>query len=304
MKNNKRKNILILLVEITAVSLMILYLVFMPKTIMSRLEENAYNKIFKPDLKNEAFMLDVWHIVEFKPHTGSLNSYFSEYSLEFEKNNKGVFINNAAMTVEEYYERINRGERADVYSFPASQEDKINLLSFEEDETEGLLFNSEKHGIKGGRRTAIPYALFGSFIVGNSELLQKKNMEFTLENIENLRSNMGDNEQFLNKKECLTIADVGTLGSMERKYESGKGFRIDALPLKENSEQLQLLGVAADIQEKKKDTAFNYIMGLNNAKWVEKLCKMGVIPTVKCDEAKIEFQNSYVRAYYEMIIQN
>ncbi len=299
---NKSKKILMTVLELVIAAAIIFYLVLMPVKITSHLERNAYNKILKPDMPEETFILTIWHIVDFKPYTGSLGSFFNAYCVDFEKVNNGIFAESTAMTLEEYNERTARGESADIYSFPLSIMNDMDLLCYEAGEHE-FLFDTEEYGIVNGERSAIPYALSGSFLVGNSELMQKNNIDFTADNIESLSVSAGDNESFLEKKESLTVMDAGTLGATERKYEAGKGFRIEALPLESSARLIQLIGISEKIADEKKEAAVSYVEGICESKRIEKLCALGMIPTVECEEAKIEFQCNYIRAYYEMITQ-
>lgn len=301
----ENKSIYVAAVELSVFAAIILYLVFMPNIIASKLEVNAYNEFLKVEVPEETFILNVWHIVEFKPHTGSLNNFFKEYSLGFEKSHKGVFAESTAMTVEEYEERIDRGERADIYSFPLSLLPKMEFKAFENTQTvQSLLFDTYGCGMTNGERMALPYALSGSFFVGNSELLEKENIGFTADNINELKSKAQDGEAFLNREAAVTVMNAGELGSFERRIEAGKGFDVAVLPNLNSAERLiQLIGISKDTENKKTDAAAEYISGLFENEWVKKLSELGLIPTFECEGEKMEFKNPYVRSYYELLCE-
>lgn len=294
------KNKALLIIQALILVVAVAYLVFMPQKISMHFEDNMYNEWLKRKMPDETHVLTLWHIVEFKPFSGSLSSYFSDYSKKFEKMNKGVFIESLTMTTDEYEERIGRGESADIYSFPLSLIDSVPIKSAVYRE-KTYLFDTSKYGSENGERRAVPYALSGSFLVGNSEKLQKDNIEFSRQNIDFLMENISENEEFLTGKAQLTVVDAGTLGTYVRKYESGKGFMVDAIPIIEEERLLQFLGISDTLDGKRRELATAFIDELFDKEQTEKLCKIGLIPTVENEEATKKFENQYIEELYKLV---
>ncbi|MBQ9832283.1 MAG: hypothetical protein IJO48_00975 [Clostridia bacterium] len=296
----KKKKYIWIIGDIMLLCLIAVYLIMMPQVILEQLEENPYNEFIKTDYPEKASVLTLWHIVEFKPYSGSLSSYFTQYSSQFEKKHNGVFAEVSAMTVDEYRERVKRGESADIYSFPLSLSDEMPLCAVPYDEKK-YSFPVSGYGIVSGERIAVPYALSGEFLVCNSAMIQKKDIQINKENAAEFAEGAEAQELFLEGKAAMTVMDAGTLGTTERRYNSGKGFAVEAYPMASEYTLVQLIGISKDADKIDKENAAAYIDELFSKEQTEKLCSLGMIPVIECDDANIEFESVYIRQLYELL---
>ena len=162
--------------------LIALYLLYAPNIIMKGIEQS---RVSRWENKQEDFagIIDVWHIVSFKAHTGSVSSWIAARASEIEEKYFGVFINVSAMTVDEYIARVERGERADIYSFPLGLEYSDKFLPPEYDSITPALNAIRSSLIHTGQYEgvlyALPYMYSGYCFVVNNTLMQKASIDIS-----------------------------------------------------------------------------------------------------------------------------
>lgn len=207
-------------------------------------------------------IISLWHIVEFKPYRGSLGSWVSDIAKQFEKEHRGVYIEVESITLEECSERIGRGERADVYSFPigwAYPEDIMEIDIGDLPEFKGNLGECGKYD---GKSFAYPYAASGYVLTVNQRLMQEQQIsdgEALREGILNGEitsagnavafaiyggsGNLMNEEDFLNEKAMVLFDDGRAAGDMGRKVQQGKGFPYITYEFSNYSDLVQCMGV-------------------------------------------------------------
>ena len=107
-------------VRLAVVMLTAAYLIYMPGYVMEQVQDSSTyrERLLKTENERYTGVITVWHIVGFKPYIGSLSTWLGDVAKRVEKAHFGVFTEITGMTNEEYEQRVLRGERADVYSFP------------------------------------------------------------------------------------------------------------------------------------------------------------------------------------------
>ena len=68
-------------------------------------------------------IISLWHIVGFKSYQGSMGAWLEKAAATLEKKHKGVYFEVESMTFSDYEARRERGEKADMYSFPLGYAD-------------------------------------------------------------------------------------------------------------------------------------------------------------------------------------
>ena len=106
-----------IIVSLIVTSIMALFMVYSPKYLMS---SRSLLTLQRDEENTEQYqgIIEVWHIVGFKPYRGSLGSWVSNTAKQLEKRHSGVYLEVDSITMEEYEARIARGEQPDVFSFP------------------------------------------------------------------------------------------------------------------------------------------------------------------------------------------
>lgn len=207
-------------------------------------------------------IISLWHIVEFKPYRGSLGNWVSDIAKQFEKEHRGVYFEVESITVEECDERIKRGERADVYSFPIGWAYPEDLAAVDVGELPKLKGNLAECGKYSGRSFAYPYTASGYVLIVNQRLMQEQELGDT----ETLRERIIGGEtasagnavafavyggsgsllsedDFLQEKAAVLFGDARAAGDMERKVQQGKGFPCITYRFSNYSDLVQCIGV-------------------------------------------------------------
>ncbi|MDO4565210.1 MAG: hypothetical protein Q4C04_06315 [Clostridia bacterium] len=95
----------------------LLFMLFSPPVLIEALDEDFYSgviQIKKPEWRGS---ITLYHIVTHKTYQGSVTYYLQTQAEEFEKANRGVFIEVVGMSEQDYLERLEYGRRPDAYSF-------------------------------------------------------------------------------------------------------------------------------------------------------------------------------------------
>ena len=293
--------------------LVVAYLVFMPGYILQQPRDWTLKK---QQENQEPFsgIITLWHIVDFKPYTGSLGTWLSDRAAAFEKKHFGVFINVTAMTVEECAARMERGERADIYSFPMGWGYMERFMALPE--LDVTMRPALAHsGSQDGTAYGIPYAMSGYFLLINSRLEQEKGVSlpddgwqaslqaaaeqltFTygkrttqqyglsgdpiLAALLGYTGEVAPYSSFSGETAAMALADARAVGDLERQQSVGKGFTFRALPLKNYTDLVQYLGIARDTAAEKIpyiQDYFQIVLGEDNQ---EKLLDLGLLPAIE-----------------------
>ena len=82
------------------------------------LEMQTYDEKFSAEEEAYTGILTVWHVVGFKPYSGSMGTTLASIAKDVERAHYGVFFDVIAMDEAEYMQRTERGEVPDIISFP------------------------------------------------------------------------------------------------------------------------------------------------------------------------------------------
>ena len=150
-------------------SLTIAFLLSAPAFIASGIHKNVYTLREKERAGKYTGTLQLWHIVSFKTGGESGVSYLKNRAAEFEKANPYLFITVSAMTAEEAEQRLQGGERPDIFSFPLGFPVE-EFLSELEKPSAALQPALEGVGKAGGRLLAYPYMMGFYTLCVNQEI--------------------------------------------------------------------------------------------------------------------------------------
>ena len=102
-------------------------------------------------------IISLWHIVGFKSYQGSMGAWLEKAAAALEKKHKGVYFEVESMTFSDYEARRERGEKADMYSFPLGWEyiEELQSIDMTMPEMRGNMADSCRYhgGVYG-----LPYA--------------------------------------------------------------------------------------------------------------------------------------------------
>ena len=293
--------------------LVLAYLVIMPGYLLQQPRDWTLKKQ-QENQETFAGIITLWHIVDFKPYAGSLGTWLSDRPATFEKRHFGVFINVTAMTVEECAARMERGERADVYSFPMGWGYMERFAPLPELET-AVKPALAGTGSQDGTAYGVPYAMSGYFLLINSRLEQEKGVTLSegdwqaglQEAADTLTFTYGKREtqqyglsgepilaallgytgelaaysSFSSEAAAMALTDARAAGDLERQQSEGKGFTFQALPLEGYTDLVQYLGIAQDTAEEKRPYIQDYLNIVLSEESQEKLLDLGLLPAIE-----------------------
>ena len=137
----------------------------------------AYKELFvretEPPVKQRTGIINVWHVVKYKPYSGSVSTIMADAARKLEKKEYGVFYSVEGMMEEEYARRIERGEKPDVISFPAGLIDADGLSELDAGNYAEISGELLRAGSSEGKLYAIPYAQSPCVLIENNELSKK-----------------------------------------------------------------------------------------------------------------------------------
>lgn len=124
-------------------------------------------------------IISLWHIVGFKSYQGSMGAWLEKAAATLEKKHKGVYFEVESMTFSDYEARRERGEKADMYSFPLGWEyiEELQPIDMTMPEMRGNMADSCRYhgGVYG-----LPYAASGYVLAVNSRIIQEKGLDMDM----------------------------------------------------------------------------------------------------------------------------
>lgn len=294
------------------------YLLLMPGYLRAQRQELSLQS---KQESGETFsgIITLWHIVGFKPYQGSMGTWLSDRAAAFEKKHFGVFINVTAMTQEEFEARLNRGERADAYSFPLGWGYAERFQALEDVEAE-FLPGLAQTGVWEGERYALPYAMSGYLLLSNSRLEQERSVSLSEEDwraelqeavdkltytygkkkrqryglagsplmaaLQGLHCQVAPPDAFRGEDAALLLGDIRDAGDLDRLITAGKGFSYRAWPVGNYTDLVQYLAVARDTEAAKLPYIQAYFELILRAEHQDSLLEQGLLPATLLKEEK------------------
>lgn len=106
-------------------------------------------------------VLELWHIETFEGGIGSRAEWLRKRALEFERANKGLYVNVSALTVEQMQQRLEENEKFHIISFSAGVGEKVKHLLSEFSGKLNVRDDLAEYGRLNGKQVAVPYMLGG-----------------------------------------------------------------------------------------------------------------------------------------------
>ncbi len=325
------------MVSVIVTLLIAAYLVLMPDYFAKSIGKDPYKEWFEHKEEPFSGVIELWHIVGFKPYIGSLGEWLKGRAKRLEKRHFGVYVEVSAMTVEEYRERIQRNERADIYSFPEGLITDENLYRLPTDELSGIEYAENCRAAVGrAPDRSVCYTFSGYMLMLNNDLLNmcpgeppgedEKAADWLRNNagkidVAGIRSNsriyfLAGSEkaaaelglgcecvgyEFFKANEALcAIADIRTTGDMERISGSEGRFSVQTYPIGEYTDLYQYLGVDKEVNELKLEYIMELIKLITEPDAQAALPRIGLFPAINLEERPI-FESKTVQSLYDAL---
>lgn len=263
-----------------------------------------------PPPRQRSGTISVWHVVENKPYTGSVSTIIAQAAREIERAEYGTYFNVEGITEQEYNKRIERGQSADIISFPAGLIDENGLGELDAAD-HAIAPQLIKAGSSGGKLYAIAYAQSPCVLIENKELAQKAaialdegeiSAEALMTALRNTDTAQGilsgraerwallgaqgqcaEAADFKEGRAALCIEDIRLAKELSLLNERGKGFAYAVHGITGQHGNIQLIAISNSVDAWAKQRGQRLISLLLSPKYAAKIAACGLYPAGEYD---------------------
>lgn len=277
---------------------LIAYMAFAPEPLLRALAENPYHRLFAGEDTEESGVVNVWHVVDFKPYQGSVTAYLESIFAEYEKKHPGVYVQVMGMDAARMRERLERGERPDVWSFSLRQGAPAPLqpLTAAAPRFCGNLGEISSDG----QITALPYCVSGYLLLGNAVMVQQRGLPWPAAEPDAAvlaQAAAVQEGDFKAGQAPWCIGDARLLGELSRNTAKN-AFTLLSLPLGPDTDLVQCLGIDENAQAFQARHGTALIESVLSTPHQTKLTALGLIPAAD-GQTQLQYVNSQMQALYE-----
>lgn len=249
------------------------FAVFSPLYYNDRLYNEAYSEWLKGKRERDSQIINVWHVVDFKPYSGSLGGWIEKRARKYFSDHSGVYYEVCSVSPEEAESMLERGMKPDVVSFAWGRFPASFFTPAEANDTE--------------KPFALPYCASCRVLVYDPTAFTDKDA---------LISEAGTSEQFKAGKADSCVCDLRGAGDLWRASIMGKCRPFEVKPLDEQTELIQYLGIHSEVSEAKLTYAQGFIEYLLNEDSQKSIAELGLLPIRKVD---VRFEPGWIGAIYK-----
>lgn len=262
---------------------MLLLIVLLPRYASGLLGARSTLDWLIPKQESFSGVITCWHVVRFKPYSGSMGAWLEKYAKRMEKRHFGVYFEVESITEAEAARRSAAGLFPDIISFP-----------------KGFLSGEELLEMPMEAPAAQTEAARSLALAASCELLlfyPEKTDEEGDALVENAKKYSF--EEFKSGKAPCCIADARGAGDMQRLLAAGKADYFDILPFKNETELVQFVGLSASIANEKLPYALEFIELITGEAAQGELATIGLMPMN--EQAERVYEQSFLADAYRMI---
>ncbi len=298
---------------------------------MAVMSINLYGDVFAPQSelpeKQRSGIINVWHVVKYKPYTGSISLIIADAARKIENKNFGVYFNVDGITENEYKERMERGEKPDIISFPTGLIDANGLCALDEADFEMLKDEYINAGSSEGKLHAIAYAQSPCVLIENTALTKKHGISIPEGDIDasvltgvlkgikaqgvlsgcaerwallEANGQCEETTAFKEGKVALCLDDVRTARDMSMLNEKGRGFDYAVHGVKGLNGNMLFIAINSN-DEWIKQYGTELIKLLLTEKYAAKIAATGLCPNVGYEREDDEYTGAVDAA---MLLKN
>ena len=266
--------------------LMGLFVYYVPSRAMQYIGHDRYEEWVEQHGEPAVGMIEIWHIVGFKPYSGSLGAWLGKEAESFFSDYIGVYCNVRSVTQEQAQELYSRGLQPDVISFAHGTVPVTNLapLSFTADDA---AFQS---GLCYGKQYALPYCASGWLLIYAQEAASSGD-------IADLAASSGSAEEFKAQKAPSCITDIRGAGDLDRAQLMGKCPYFEAEPFEASEPLVQYIALGAGVSPEKRPYCEGLICFVTGSDSQQRIASLGLLPIIS--ETSCDFERDYIKELYE-----
>lgn len=241
------------------------YLIVSPKYFLERIGTEPYRDFFLPKIEPSSGVIKVWHIVSFKPYSGSLGNWLKNMTKKYSNKYVNVYFDVYSMTREDAEEQLARDERPDIISFAlgACPKELLKECVIED----------------GSRALAFPYCASGYLLVYDPNAAVDKS---------ELIDKAGSVNDFKKGATTSCVCDIRGAGDLFRAQLEGKCPYFTAEPIDAENDLVQYIALFKEIDEKKTSYAKGFIEYLLSESAQASIASLGLLPINKDVDAEFD----------------
>ena len=244
-----------------------------PPFIRALFEREGYSDWMQLKTEPRVLIINVWHIVGFKPYLGSLGSWLTSRADEFKSKYIGIYFSVKSFTPDEAARLMERGMLPDIVSFAGGTYSPELIKRLDESR-----FAIDGYSAESGECDGCLYAL--SYCASGKLLLYDPSTASGMSR-EDIIGKAGSAEEFERGKALSCICDLKTAGDLYRAVLSGNAPYFEAEPYEtaEKYPQLvQYVGIRREIDDIKLEYALGFLEHLIGSSSQSKLGELGLMP--------------------------
>jgi len=179
MKKKTKKYVFMVLGRSVLISILIAILLFIPTISVVTTNDDLSKKFFGNKSEYEG-ILTLWHVDTFEGGSSSRSAFLNKTAVNFEKQNKGVYIKVENLTVDEMLANINNGKIPNMFSFGTGVSGylKEHMSVIKIGTATKLKSNFYSSGLDGGNLKAVAWCYSGYSLISTSEKITNANKEY------------------------------------------------------------------------------------------------------------------------------
>lgn len=253
------------------------FTVLSPKWYLNRLEIEPYRNWMEHKTEPSVSVINVWHIVGFKPYAGSLGSWLNAQAKRYSKRFIGIHFEVASLSPEEASDLLKRGKRPDMVSFRKGTDTGCVLTD-----------------VTGNGGTSVDYCASGRVLLYEPS--------FGNDDINDMKAQAGTVEDFKLGKTIACITDIRGAGDIERAQLMGKAPYFEIEPIEAGGELVQSIGIVSGEGSEKLPYMLGFIEYLLTEEAQSGIARAGLLPVI--DGIEADFERDFLRELYIMLLQN
>ena len=280
----------------------LLFMIYLPK---------CAGKMLDPEAEEFSGVINVWHVVGFKPYMGSVGAWLKKIADRAERRHFGVYFEVESISEAEAEAKLQNGEFPDVISFPAGflngRELRImngteifgidgTAVDFGDGYGAGELPAGFDCGMDGRTLRALPFAAGCKLALFYPERVTAAEMteagKFERSSVDEFKKGKGD----------FCIGDARAAGDMERLAAANKAKYFEVLPFCNETDEVQFVGISAKTEREKMGCISEFIADMLSAARQSELCTLGLMPMNPAAEKK--FEQSFLTEAYGLLSES
>ena len=253
------------------------FVMLSPKWYADKLKSDPYEEWMQYAKEPTVGVIEIWHVVGFKPYSGSLGAWLDTQAKNYSKRFIGIHFEVSSMTPEEAENRLQTGKRPDMISYQKGCVPDLGLMD-----------------ISGAGEAGADYCASGRLLVYDSSLNNKA--------IDAIRAEAGTLEEFKSGKARSCVTDIRGAGDLERAQLMGKAPYFELAALEAGDDLVQSVGIAESADEKKLPYMLGFIEYLLGEKAQHSLPSIGLLPVAEVSDPA--FERDYLKELYSILLQS